>query len=103
MLPFRSTRTRCTFEPTFSLDRAMTPKQTFDYSQLTPLERLELAQEIWDSVDEAQVEWPLTEAQRNELDRRLEEYEQDPDGGRDWDVVHAELLQKLAQRRASAA
>lgn len=81
----------------------MPSKQTFDYSHLTPTERLELAQELWDSVDDAEVELPLTEAQRNELDRRLEEYERDPDGGRDWEVVHAELLQRLAQRRASAA
>lgn len=81
----------------------MTRKQTFDYSHLTPIERLELAQELWDSVDGTEIELPLTEAQRNELDRRLEEYERDPDGGRDWEVVRAELLQKLAQRRASAA
>jgi putative addiction module component (TIGR02574 family) len=55
--------------------RAMTRKQRFDYSHLTPTERLELAQELWDSVDHTRVEWPLTEAQRNELDRRLEEYD----------------------------
>ena len=45
----------------------------------------------------------LTEAQRHELDRRIEEYDQDPDGGRDWAEIREELLQRVARRRASAA
>lgn len=81
----------------------MARKQTFDYSQLSPMERLELAQELWDSVDEAEVDVPLTEAQRNELDRRLEEYERDPDGGETWEEVRDEILRDLAEERASAA
>lgn len=83
----------------------MPGKQTFDYSHLTPTERLELAQELWDSVDAAQVDWPLTQAQRNELDRRLEEYERDPDGGETWEDVRDEILRDLAEDRdrASAA
>ncbi|HET7461667.1 MAG TPA: addiction module protein [Longimicrobium sp.] len=45
----------------------------------------------------------LTEAQRRELDRRIEEYDRDPDGGRDWAEIRHELLQRVARRRASAA
>jgi putative addiction module component (TIGR02574 family) len=45
----------------------------------------------------------LTEAQRRELDRRIDEYDRDPDGGRDWAEIREELLQRVARRRASAA
>ncbi|HYH79672.1 MAG TPA: addiction module protein [Longimicrobium sp.] len=46
---------------------------------------------------------PLTQAQMNELDRRLAELDRDPDGGQDWDDLREELLQRVARRRASAA
>ena len=81
----------------------MTRKQTFDYSDLTPVERLELAQKLGDSVPDAEVELPLTKAQRDELDRRLEEYERDPEAGETWASVRDEILRDLAEDRASAA
>jgi putative addiction module component (TIGR02574 family) len=35
---------------------------------------------------------PLTEAQREELERRWRGFEQDPDGGEPWQEVKKELL-----------
>jgi putative addiction module component (TIGR02574 family) len=45
---------------------------------------VKLAQDIWDSVAEHPESIPVTPAQRAELDRRLEEFERDPDSGSDW-------------------
>jgi putative addiction module component (TIGR02574 family) len=45
--------------------------------QLSPAERVEIAQELWDSVGETELP-PLTPAQMEELDRRVAEHERDP-------------------------
>ena len=52
---------------------------------MTPEERIQLAEELWDSLPrEAQA---LTEAQQVELGRRLVLYASDPDRGRPWREV----------------
>jgi len=63
--------------------------------QLTPAERAELAQQLWDSVaDEPDVS-DLSEEQIAELHRRLDDYRANPDEGSDWDSVEARLLDRL--------
>lgn len=54
-------------------------------------ERVELAQALWDSVAANPENMPLTEEQRQELDRRLEAYEQDPASGASWDSIKSSL------------
>jgi putative addiction module component (TIGR02574 family) len=46
------------------------PSRPFDYSHLTPAERILLAEDLWDSVAEHDVP-PLTAEQQAELERRL--------------------------------
>lgn len=58
-----------------------------DILELSVAERIQLAEDIWDSVAEVPESVSLTEAQRQELDRRLAEYERDPNGGLPWQVV----------------
>jgi putative addiction module component (TIGR02574 family) len=62
-----------------------------DIEQLTVAERLQLIQELWDSIAASPEELPLTEAQCEELDRRLEAYRRNPDGGASWDEVKARI------------
>ena len=50
-----------------------------DIKTLTPEERLTLLEEIWDSLEPEDV--PMTDAQRAELDRRLDDLERDRDLG----------------------
>jgi putative addiction module component (TIGR02574 family) len=45
-----------------------------DISTLTVEQRLELLDEIWESLYETPHAIPLTEAQREDLDRRIEEF-----------------------------
>ena len=58
-------------------------------------ERLKLVEAIWESIAEFPQALELTDAQREELDRRLEDYESDPDAGVPWSEVRARLLSKL--------
>ncbi len=62
-----------------------------DLLDLPAGERLEIAQAIWDSIAARPESVPLTEAQREELDRRLLEYEDNPDAGETWESVKRSL------------
>jgi len=66
----------------------------FDYSQLTPAERIQLAEELWDSVTSSDI--TLTQAQADELDRRREHLRKHGSRGRPW----REALEELKKRRA---
>ena len=50
-----------------------------DILELPVAERVRLVEAIWDSIAAAPEGIPLTEWQREELDRRLAEFEADPD------------------------
>ena len=58
--------------------------------KLTGEERLELAHELWDSVEAEASPSSLTDVQRQELRRRAAEADADPDGGIPWEQVKAE-------------
>jgi len=55
-------------------------------------ERIKLAQAIWDSIAEVPEAVPLSEADRAEIDRRLEAYYRDPKAGKPWSEVKTKLL-----------
>ena len=58
-----------------------------DILNLSIAERMELIGDIWDSISEVPEAVPLTEAQKAELDRRLDAYRKDPTAGAPWPVV----------------
>ena len=58
-----------------------------EISKLTPAERLQLVEELWESLCETPEAVPLTEAQRAELDRRLEDLDHEGPTGIPWDEV----------------
>jgi len=67
----------------------------FDVSKLSVAERIQLAEDLWDSIPPEGADIPLTEAQKAELDRRLDDLERDPDAGEPWEVVRARLRERL--------
>jgi putative addiction module component (TIGR02574 family) len=69
----------------------------FDFSALSVVERIQLAAELWDSIPDA-AELPLTDTQKAELDRRLEDIERRPDAGEPWEVVRARLYGALKRQ-----
>jgi putative addiction module component (TIGR02574 family) len=57
-------------------------------------ERIQLVEELWESILSQADEVPLTDAQRAEIDRRLARYEADPTTASPWDEVRARLWDK---------
>jgi len=62
-------------------------RPALDISALTPAERLQLVEELWESLCDTSEAVPLTEAQRTELDRRLDDLEEEGPTGIPWDEV----------------
>lgn len=58
-------------------------------------ERIQLVEDIWDSIAADQALLPLTDEQRTELDRRLDAYESDNMRGREASEVVAALKKRL--------
>ncbi|MBW4470470.1 MAG: addiction module protein [Stenomitos rutilans HA7619-LM2] len=67
------------------------PLLKVEISQLSIAERIQLAEDLWDSILERQDELTLTDAQKQELDRRLENYQQEPTSGSTWEEVKQRL------------
>ncbi len=67
----------------------------FDFGKLSVAERIQLAEDLWDSIPPEGADIPLTEAQKAELDRRLDDLARDPDAGEPWEVVRARLRERL--------
>jgi putative addiction module component (TIGR02574 family) len=61
---------------------------------LSHSERILLVEEIWDRIAADPDSVPISPAQRAELDRRLDALEANPDPGRPWAEVRAELLRR---------
>ena len=60
-------------------------------------ERLTLVEEIWDSIAADSAAVPLTEAQRIELQKRIEEDDAHPDDVTPWEQVKASTLSRLGK------
>jgi putative addiction module component (TIGR02574 family) len=60
--------------------------------KLSVAERIQLVEDIWDSIAAEPDAFPLTEEQRAELDRRLADAEANPGVGTPWSEVKARLL-----------
>lgn len=54
-------------------------------------DRVRLVEAIWDSISAVPEALPLTEGQKEELDRRLAELEEDPDEGSTLEEVFARI------------
>lgn len=64
-------------------------------------ERLILAEEIWDSIAADSAAVPLTDAQRAELQKRMEEDDANPGDATCWEQVKASTLARLRNDAAA--
>jgi putative addiction module component (TIGR02574 family) len=71
-------------------------RSSIDIKRMSREERLALMEEIWDSLDPADV--PVTDAQRAELDRRSEDLERDLVRGRAAGIPWEEVLRQIRER-----
>ena len=62
--------------------------------ELSIAERIQLVEDLWDSIAAEPSGLELTEKQRAELDRRLDDHAANPDSGRPWEEVRERLYKK---------
>ncbi len=78
-------------------------KPAFDFRHLSVDERLELIEQIWDSIVEETESAPdafsLTEEQRVELERRLADHDRDPGSAIPWEEAVARIRGELRRTR----
>jgi putative addiction module component (TIGR02574 family) len=55
--------------------------------RLSVAERIQLVEDIWDTIATETADLPLTEAQRVDLERRLAEHRANPQAGSTWEEV----------------
>jgi putative addiction module component (TIGR02574 family) len=65
--------------------------KAFGLDKLSADERLALLEEIWDSLAANPEAVPVTDAQKGDLQRRLDAYRDDPKAGSPWEDVKARL------------
>jgi putative addiction module component (TIGR02574 family) len=65
----------------------MSTNQLDEILKLSISERIQLAEDIWDSIAAEHEAISLTESQKEELDQRLENYNNNPSEGSSWDEV----------------
>jgi putative addiction module component (TIGR02574 family) len=73
------------------MNKHLTPAEI---RKLPVAERLQLIEDIWDSLDGETEELPLPEWHRAELDRRLDALDQGTSTGSAWDEVRRRITSK---------
>jgi putative addiction module component (TIGR02574 family) len=69
----------------------MSSNLTEEAKKLSIAERINLVEEIWDSIAEENGCFELSDAQKQELDRRLESFRENPLQGRTWEEIMSEF------------
>ncbi|CAN5849571.1 addiction module protein [soil metagenome] len=67
--------------------------QVAEIFELSVAERIQIVEDIWDSISNAPEELTLSEAEKSELDIRLESYRQNPNEGIEWETMKKNLSQ----------
>jgi putative addiction module component (TIGR02574 family) len=60
---------------------------SIDIAQLSAEEQMRLLDQLWDNLAKSPDAFPLTSTQRQELDRRLDDLDQDDPSGIPWEEV----------------
>lgn len=65
--------------------------QIAEIFELSVAEKIQIVEDIWDSISNTPEELSLSEAEKLELDKRLESYEQNPNEGIEWETLKKNL------------
>ena len=69
--------------------------QLSEILQLSVAERIQLVEDIWDSIATVPEAISLTEEQKAELERRLEAYQANPSEGISWNDLKTKLQRRV--------
>jgi len=59
---------------------------------LSVSERVQLVEDLWDSIARSSEEIPIPQWQKDELDRRKQNYLRNPESGQTWDQMKQDIL-----------
>ena len=65
-----------------------------EIKKLNLAEKLLLVEDVWDSIAQSNLELPMPEWQKRELDKRYKEYKEGNQKLHDWQSVHEEIRDK---------
>ena len=65
-----------------------------DTLKLSIPERIQLVEDIWDTIASDTESIELTENEKKIIDERLEAYHKNPDAGSPWDEVYKRIVSK---------
>jgi len=68
--------------------------------ELSVAERIQIVEDIWDSIAAKPDEFPLSDDDRAELDRRLLSHEKNPDDGTSWEDLRERLIKSRRMLRS---
>ena len=57
-------------------------------------ERVQLVEDLWDSIARSNANLPVPQWQKDELTRRKRNYSQNPDSGESWEQVKQSILMR---------
>jgi putative addiction module component (TIGR02574 family) len=69
--------------------------KTLGIDRMSREERLDLFQEIWESLEAECADDPPSDEQKSEIDRRLAAYKENPNSSIAWEQVEAEALARI--------
>ncbi len=65
------------------------------FRKLPSAEKIRLVQQLWDEIADDVSHLPITSAQMNLLNERIDEHEVNPDDSEPWEHARDEILRKL--------
>lgn len=74
-----------------------------DTLKLSIPERIQLVEDIWDTIASETESVELTENEKKIIDERLEVYHKNPDEGSPWDEVYKRIVSKIDVRKKLTA
>lgn len=67
--------------------------QVSEILQLSVAERVQIVEDIWDSIAKNPEELTLSETEKTILDKRINDYQANPNEGIEWETLKQNLLQ----------
>ena len=68
------------------------------FDQLTVEEQIEYVHLLWERIAVTPTQVPVPDWHREALDKRLKDFEANPDAGESWDIVRDRLRDSLRKR-----
>jgi putative addiction module component (TIGR02574 family) len=71
------------------------PKVIDEIKNLNVLDKLEIVEDIWQSIVTSNEKLPVSSLHKKDLDQRLKEYQNNPDDGSTWEEAKKRIDSKI--------